>query len=174
MKALFILINVVGGAAVLGSYIYGFSAYPDSVDALWGGVPEGLIGVYSGNMLLAASGYLLMFAFLLLKVPSDARTSNGGLLFERLNSLYFLILLCSALWMPLSFALLKAPNIDLWWSIRAVLLGTGISSLLVGYEVYRHASERGRFLTITLIAYGFFCLQTAVLDALIWPWYFPI
>lgn len=174
MKVLFVIINILGGIAVLGSYGYGFSAYPESVEALWGEVPQHLLGLYTINMVLAAAGYLLVFAYALLKVPANTRTSSGGLLFERLNALYFLILFCSALWMPLSFALLDAPNADLWWSIRAVLFGTGFSALLVGYELYRHAPERGTFLTLALCGYVFFCFQTAVLDALVWPWFFPI
>lgn len=173
-KTLFVLINVLGGIAVLGSYIYGFNAYPDAVGALWGDVPEALLGVYTGNMFLAASGYLLVFAYLLSQVPADTRTSSGGLLFERLNMLFGAVLFCSALWMPLSFALLDAPNQDLWWCIRAVLLTTGISSLLIGLQVYRHAVQRGALFKLALAGYVFFCLQTAVLDALIWPAFFPI
>ena len=173
-KLLFVLINVVGGIAVLGSYAYGFVAYPDAVAALWGDVPEGLIGVYTGNMFLAATGYLLVFAYLLSQVPTDTRTGNGGLLFERLNMLYGAVLFCSALWMPLSFALLDAPNQDLWWCIRAVLLTTGIAAIVIGLQVHRHAVQRGRLFKVALAGYLFFCLQTAVLDALIWPAFFPI
>lgn len=173
-KLLFILLNVIGGIAVLGSYAYGFVHYPDSVQALWGDVPESLLGVYSGNMFLAAAGYLLVFAYLLSRQPADSRVDNGGLLFERLNWLFAVILFCSALWMPLSFALLEAPNQDLWWCIRAVLFGTGISALIVGQQLLRYGADRGPLFKVALGAYVFFCFQTAVLDALIWPYFFPI
>lgn len=173
-KLLFIIINTLGGVAVLGSYAYGFMQYPEAVDQLWGGVPESLLGVYSSNMLLAATGYLLVFGYVLMKIPGDTRTRNGGLLLERLNVLHAVILFCSALWMPLSFALLEAPNQDLWWCIRVVLFGTGASAIAVGWHLHRYATDRGLWFRAAAVGYLFFCLQTAVLDALIWPYYFPI
>lgn len=173
-KLTYLVINCLGGAAVLGSYAYGFVQYPDSVDALWGDVPEFLLGFYSINMLLAAAGYLLAFAYIMKCLPADCRTDNGGLLFERLNGLTALILFCSALWMPLSFALLDASNTDLWWCIRAVLFGTGTGAVFIAHQLYTYAEDRGLFLTLTLCGYFFFCIQTALLDALIWPYYFPI
>lgn len=173
-KLIYVLINCLGGAAVLGSYGYGFVQYPDAVQQLWGDVPQALLGLYSTNMLFAAAGYLLVFAYVLRYLPADCRTHNGGLLFERLNGLTGLILFCSALWMPLSFALLEAPNLDLWWCIRAVLFGTGAGALVIAHQLYRYAENRNWLLTLALSGYFFFCLQTALLDALIWPYYFPI
>lgn len=173
-KLIYILINCLGGAAVLGSYAYGFVQYPEAVDQLWGDVPDSLLGVYSINMLLAAAGYLLVFAYVIKYLPADCRTNSGGLLFERLNGLTAVILFCSTLWMPLSFALLDASNLDLWWCIRAVLFGTGAGAILIAHQLYKYAENRNVFLTVALSGYFFFCLQTALLDALIWPYYFPI
>jgi hypothetical protein len=173
-KLVYLAINVVGGLAVLGSYAYGFIQDPDLVQQLWGDVPQALLGLYNINMLLASTGYLLMLSYILTCLPADCRSDSGGLVFERLNYLTGLILFCSALWMPLSFALLDTPNLDLWWCIRAVLFGTGASALVCAYQVHKYAEKRGLFLKIALCAYFFFCVQTALLDALIWPYYFPI
>jgi hypothetical protein len=38
----FTWINLLGGFAVLSSYAWGFVAHPETVGALWGGVPEAL------------------------------------------------------------------------------------------------------------------------------------
>jgi len=37
-----LLLNVLGGIAVLGSYVAAFTGSPDFKDGLWGGVPESL------------------------------------------------------------------------------------------------------------------------------------
>jgi hypothetical protein len=50
-------LNVIGGTAVLASYVVGLGAVPG--DALWGGVPESLRPLYTVNMFLAAAGYFL-------------------------------------------------------------------------------------------------------------------
>lgn len=41
----FLIINVVGGAAVLGSYVWGLLSYTDLRDTMWGGVSEAWRGV---------------------------------------------------------------------------------------------------------------------------------
>ncbi len=173
-KLSFLAINCLGGIAVLGSYAYGFVHYPELVPQLWGEVPQSLFRIYNINMLLATAGYLLMFGYVLKCLPADCRSNSGGLLFERLNFLTGIILFCSALWMPLSFALLDAPNLDLWWCIRAVLVSTGACALLFAYQIHKYAERRGLFLKVALFGYVFFCVQAVLLDALVWPYYFPI
>lgn len=173
-KLTFLTINAVGGITVLASYAYGAQQYADAVPALWGDIPQWMMGFYTINMLLAAAGYLMMFFYVLKSLPEDCRTDNGGLLFERLNTLSAVILFCSALWMPLSFAVLTAPNMDLWLCIRAVLLATGIAALVFAHQIAKYAEDRGVLFTLALCAYAFFCVQTALLDALIWPYYFPL
>lgn len=173
-KLIYLVINCLGGAAVLGSYAYGFIQYPDAVQQLWGEVPQALLGFYNINMLLAAAGYLLMFGYIIVQLPAGVRTDSGGLVFERLNVITALILFCSALWMPLSFALLDASNLDLWWSIRGVLFGTALGALLTAHQIYKYAEARSIFFTLALCGYFFFCVQTVLLDALVWPYYFPL
>jgi len=51
------LLNALGGVAVLGSYAYAFSYSSELRAGLWGGVPDSLQPIYTGNMLLAAAGY---------------------------------------------------------------------------------------------------------------------
>jgi hypothetical protein len=164
-------INGVGGPAVLGSYAYCLLSYPERAGDFWGGVPEGLRSLYTLNMFLAAAGYLAFTFFLLYRwKPAPVRRGLG-----RFNLLYALVLIPSAAWMPLTFAMLEAPSDGLWWAIRLVLATVGIASigLLVSLAAVR---PEARSLAHKLAVAGSlaFCLQTAVLDAVVWPAFFPV
>lgn len=166
-------INLLGGTAVLGSYAYCLAAYSAGAGAFWGGVPDGLRSIYTVNMGLAAAGYLAFTYFLMYRMKPSTGAS-GGVGFGTFNALYALILLPSALWMPLTFAMLESPSDGLWWVIRLTLFAVGIGSLgvLAGLVAVR---PRAPSVAHKLAIAGSlaFCLQTAVLDALIWPAYFP-
>ena len=60
-------INLVGGAAVIGSYVQELSRHPGSGSSLWGGVPEAIRPLYTISMLLAAAGYFAFTSFILLR-----------------------------------------------------------------------------------------------------------
>ena len=122
------LINLFGGIAVLGSYAYCLTSYPAQAGDFWGGVPDGLRTVYTVNMLLAAAGFFA-FTFFLMYRLKPANSGGGRFGLGTFNALYALILIPSALWMPLTFAMLEAPSESLWWSIRLTLAAVGIGSL---------------------------------------------
>lgn len=168
-----VAINLLGGASVLGSYAYCLMSYPARVGDFWGGVPDGLRSLYTVNMFLAAAGYFAFTFFLLFRMnPAVGRGRSFGL--GTFNALYALILIPSALWMPLTFAMLESPGDGLWWSIRLTLAAVGVGSLglLVGLVAARPSPSS---LTHKLAVVGSlaFCFQTAILDALVWPAYFP-
>jgi hypothetical protein len=168
------VINLIGGTAVLGSYAYCLSAYPAQAGDFWGDVPDALRPVYTVNMGLAAVGYFAFSYFLMFRLDTSA---NGGrrIGIGTFNALYALILIPSALWMPLTFAMLESPSDGLWWAIRLTLAGVGIGSvgLLVGLLAARPdpPSVSHRLAVAGCVA---FCCQTAILDALVWPAYFPV
>ena len=160
---LFLLV-AVGGAATLGSYVWGFAMYPDLQDDFWGGVPENWIPWYTANMPLAALGFLAAFALFL------ARASTEVL--SKLTLPYLLILVPSALWLPLTVWLLHDMQSWLWYAIRIDLLLVGLGGLLLYPPLFR--LDIGPALRIpALVIYSFFVLQTAVLDALVWTALFP-
>ena len=166
-------INLFGGIAVLGSYAYCLMAYPAQVGDFWGDVPDGLRSLYTVNMFLAAAGYLAFTFFLMYRLKPT--TSGGGRFgLGTFNALYALILLPSALWMPLTFAMLASPSDGLWWIIRLTLAAVGIGSLglLAGLVAVRPCSPS---LAHRLAVAGSlaFCFQTAFLDAVVWPAFFP-
>jgi hypothetical protein len=167
-------INVLGGACVLASYAWGFSVHSDVVGALWGGVPGWLRPLYTLNMLLAAAGYFLFTPFLLLRLPPAETRIAGRFGYGILAPLTALVLVPSALWMPLTFALLEQPSAALWWIVRLDLALAGAGSLgLAAALLFLRAPARTRGRALALVGLVPFCLQTAVLDALVWPAYFP-
>ena len=166
-------INLLGGLAVLGSYAFCLIAYSAQAGDFWGGVPDGLRSLYTVNMGLAAAGYFAFTYFLMYRFkPAAGDSKRFG--FGTFNALYALILLPSALWMPLTFAMLESPSDGLWWVIRLTLVAVGIGSLglLAGLVAVR---PRSPSLAHKLAIAGSvaFCCQTAILDALVWPAYFP-
>jgi len=168
-------LNVLGGIAVLGSYVHGLASNPLTRDALWGAVPETLRPFYTVNMFLAAAGYFAFSAFVFFRLDPARTRIAGGFGFGAFHVLYALILVPSALWLPLTFAMLESPSAWLWLAVRGVLalVGTGSLGLMVAIaSATPHDSPNVR--RLALIGAAFFSLQTAVLDALIWPAFFPV
>lgn len=169
----FFIINVLGGTAVLASYWHGLSSNPDT-QALWGGVPEWLRPLYTVSMLLAAVGYFPFTYLLAFRVdPSNARIAvRFG--FDAFNVLYFLIMAPSALWMPLTFAMIAQPTAGLWIIIRIVLaLVGGASIALIAALLTLQPRPTGPLYAAAIVGAIAFSVQTALLDALVWPAYYP-
>lgn len=170
----FVVLNLLGGIAVLASYVVGLSASPELAGAVWGGVPEALRPVYTVCMFLAAGGYFLFSHYIFWGLPTDRLRVFGQHGLRAFVGLYAVILIPSALWMPLTMRMIETPGPANWWMIRLVLLAVGGASVLL-IEAVRSAepqgSTRGRRLAI--LGAVLFAFQTAVLDALIWPAYFP-
>jgi hypothetical protein len=168
------LINLFGGIAVLGSYAYCLISYPARAGDFWGGVPDGLRPIYTLNMFLAAAGYFAFTFFIMYRLKlGNARSGRFGL--GTFNALYALILIPSALWMPLTFAMLEAPSEWLWWTIRLTLAAVAVGSLglLAGLVAVR-PSPASRAYKLAVVGSVAFCFQTAVLDAAVWPAFFPL
>jgi hypothetical protein len=167
-------INLVGGVAVLGSYAYGLATHPEIRGQVWGGVPDSLRPFYSVSMLLAAAGYFAFSYFVFFRLdPKRTRVgSSAGL--SVFNLLYVLILLPSALWMPLTFAMIEAPGAALWWAIRLVLCVAGAASLGMLAAILKAQSPGANSVRwLAVLGSALFCVQTALLDAVVWPVYFP-
>jgi hypothetical protein len=166
-----IALNVLGGSAVLASYVVGTGALPG--DALWGGVPDSLRPLYTVNMLLAAAGYFLFTPYILFRLDPETTRVAGRFDYRAFHLLYALILLPSALWLPLTGLMAEQPTPALWASVRIdlALVALGALGLLASLISLGSRAPKGRRLAIAgLIP---FCLQTVVLDALVWPALFP-
>jgi hypothetical protein len=169
-----LLINLLGGIAVLGSYAHGLLTHPGSGGQVWGGVPEALRPLYTVSMLLAAAGYFAFSFFVFFRLDPERTRVGGRFGFGAFHAIYALILLPSALWMPLTFAMIESPGPLLWAAIRGVLalVGVGSLALVAAVSSARPADAplaRGAAVAGALA----FAFQTAVLDALVWPAFFP-
>lgn len=167
------ILNVLGGLAVLGSYVLAFAYSPAIRVGLWGGVPDGIRPLYTVSMLLAALGYFPFTYQLVFRFPPEDFFEIVHRRYRILHLVYGLILVPSALWLPLTAEMLELPSAPLWWSIRGVLgmVAVGSTALLVILVVV--AVRRGGALAWVSVAGGAaFWVQTAVLDALVWPAYF--
>jgi hypothetical protein len=167
-KWLMIVINLIGGTAVLGSYAYGVLTHPGASDILWGGVPQDIRPFYTVGMFLAAAGYFAFTYFLLRLTPYETQVIHrfGYGVF---NTLYAAILIPSALWMPLTFMAVERSSPILLWIVRVVLAVVGVASLGLLYALVnvkpRQPWWAHRMAVIGSVA---FCIQTVLLDAIIW------
>lgn len=169
-----LILNGVGGIAVLGSYALGIASHPETASQAWGGVPESIRPLYTVNMFLAAAGYFAFSFFVFFRLDPDRTRLSGGHRFRAFHLLYALILIPSALWMPLTFAMIDAPSASLWAAIRVVLLLVGLGSIgLIGAVATAQPADAPIARRIAVAGTIPFAIQTALLDALIWPAYFP-
>jgi hypothetical protein len=174
-KTLFLILLVVGGTAVLASYVYGFLTNPGSRWEIWGGVPPSLQPLYTISMLLAAAGYFPMTTFLLLRVDARVARVAGRYGFGIVPLAYTLVLVGSAVWMPLTYQMIAAPSLGLWIAIRATLgmVALGGLGLLLALITLNEQTPR-LWHRLAVLGCVLFCWQTVVLDALVWPYYFPL
>lgn len=170
-----LIINILGGAAVLGSYVWGFQTYPGAGDVLWGGVPENIRPFYTANMFVAAAGYFAFVSFTLFRLsPTDTRVFDRfG--FGLFNFIYAAILIPSALWMPLSLLAVEQGSSAMVWLVRLVLAVVGLASLGLFFSLLKVKPAHPRWAqTLAVIGSIAFCVQTVLLDAIIWGALFTV
>ena len=172
-KRWLLVINIPGGLAVLGSYAWGLGTHPGAGTALWGGMPQVWRQISTANMLLAALGYFAFTSFILFNLDPGNTVVFGRPGYGLFHLLYAVILLPSALWMPLTTAVLASPGQLLLWSVRLLLALIGLASLAMLLTLWslRPPRPTGAW-RLAVIGCAFFCLQTVVLDAAVWSAYF--
>jgi len=173
LKRWFTGINLVGGTLVLGSYAWGLRFHPEATRLLWGGVPETIQSLSGVSMQAATLGYFAFTLFILLRVDAKRCTVLGHRGFGTFNILYAAILFPSALWMPLTFAAVDAGTSTSAWLVRALLALIGLASLGLLYALLTLKPVQSRSgHRLALLGSALFCLQTVVLDAVVWSMYF--
>jgi hypothetical protein len=166
-------IVLLGGAAVLVSYAYSLAIDPATRAGLWGGVPQALLPGYVASMALAAAGFFAFTYFLFVHVDPDRARIAGRFRYSLFLGLYLLILGPSALWLPLTSAMIQQPGSLLWLGIRLVLalVGLGSVALLSALLTLRPRQPLPAYWLAVAGAVAF-CIQTAVLDLFVWTAFF--
>jgi hypothetical protein len=163
----FLAIQLALGPAVLASYALCFALWPETVAAMWGGVPQAVRSVYTAWMFVAAAGYGVFTIALFLHADPERARLAFGLGYRALHATYAALLVGSMLWMPLTkwhmsgalpFAIVV---LDLWVVAAAslALLATTARMTPPLPGAWRAAAPLGALA---------FCVQTVLLDALVW------
>jgi hypothetical protein len=167
-------IVMLGGAAVLASYAYSLGIDRATQRGLWGGVPPALLPAYVASMAMATAGFFAYTYFLLFCAEPGRVRVAGRLGYGVFQRLYLIILVPSALWLPLTSAMVEQPNSLLWLGILLVLAAVGLGSLglLLALAAVRPRRPTAPY-WLAVIGAAAFCLQTTILDLIIWTAYFP-
>lgn len=164
-----LVINVIGGAAVIGSYIYGIKAQPGGADVLWGGVPAGIRPVYAVSMILSALGYFAFMYYIFFKLTPSGVSIAGTFDFSLFYYIFLAILIPSALWMPLTNVYVGNPTTFNWVTVRTVLAIVGLASIALVWALLSLQDKvPGVFYWLAVVGSGYFAFHTAILDAIVW------
>ena len=80
------------------------------------------------------------------------------------------ILVLSALWMPLTQAMIANPGTGIWIGVRTILVVVGLSSCaLVWVLLSLQTREPTIPYWLAVAGSAYFAFHTAVLDMLLWP-----
>ena len=89
-----------------------------------------------------------------------------------LMAAYAAILMPSALWLPLTALYIQDPSTLLWIAVRVVLFAVGGGASTVAYMLI-HRAQKGPLLAWgAVVCFFFFWLQTMILDAIVWPYFY--
>jgi len=168
-QIILLVINIIGGAAVIGSYVFGLNAQQDGANILWGGVPGSIRPIYGVSMILAALGYFAFIYFIFFRlVPSEVLV-GGRFGFSLFYVIFLAILIPSALWMPLTNIYVGNPSTGMWIGIRTVLAFVGLASIaLVWALLSLQTKVPGVSYWLAVVGSGYFAFHTAILDAIVW------
>jgi hypothetical protein len=164
-----LVINVIGGAAVIGSYIFGLKAQSGGANVLWGGVPENIRPVYGISMILAALGYFAFMYYIFFRLNPSQVNVAGIFNFSLFYAIFLIILIPSALWMPLTNLYVGNPSTGTWIWIRSVLALVGIASIALLWALLSlQAKTPSVSYWLAVAGSGYFAFHTAILDAIVW------
>lgn len=168
-----IVIILVGGLAVLGSYVYGILSVPDAGDILWGGVSKNIRPFYTVGMLLGALGFFAYTYFIVFCLDPREVQICHRYEYGIFSILYIAILVPSALWLPLSYLAVQTQDSALILAVRFDLILVGIASICLLLTLWFIEPRQPVWAhSLALLGCIFFCIQTVILDAIVWGSYF--
>jgi len=168
-QIILLVINIIGGAAVIGSYIFGLRGQSGGANVLWGGVAENIRPVYTVSMVISALSYFafLYYVFFRLEPPQVRIAGVSG--FTMFYIVFLFILIVSAFWMPLTNMYVSNPGTGIWIWIRIVLAVVGLASIALFVALLTlQGKVPGTAYWLAVAGSGYFAFHTAVLDAIVW------
>jgi hypothetical protein len=164
-----LIINVIGGAAVIGSYIFGLNAQSGGANILWGGVPANIRPIYTVSMILSALGYFAFLYYIFFRLEPAQISIAGVTGFTLFYVIFIFMLIPSAFWMPLTNIYVGNPSPGMWFLIRTVLFVVGLASLALFVALLTlQGRVPGVSHWLAVVGSGYFAFHTAILDAIIW------
>ena len=168
-QIILLVINIFGGAAVIGSYIFGLNAQAGGANVLWGGVPNNIRPIYTASMILSALGYFAFIYYILIRLEPSQISIAGVSGFTLFYIIFLFILVPSAFWMPLTNAYVSNPSTGIWIWIRTVLALVGLASIALLWALLTSQGKvPGTAYWLAVAGSGYFAFHTAVLDAIVW------
>jgi hypothetical protein len=169
-QILLLVLNVLGGAAVIGSYAQGIISHPGNLNILWGNISTSVRPIYFVSMLLSALGYFFFIYFIAFRLDPAAVKVAGKIGFEVFFVIFTGMLLFSALWMPFTYSYVDNINTSTWAAIRVVLFLVAISSCALLWALLSLNIKTPTVpYWLAVIGSGYFAFHTLVLDGFLWP-----
>ena len=169
-QLMLLVVMLMGGLGVIGSYAQGLISHPGSIKVLWGKISGPFRTIYFISMLLSALGYFAFAYYLLFRVDAATALVTNTLGFEVFFAAITGMLLFSSLWMPFTYSYVDKPNKGTWLMIRVVLFLVALSSCaLVGALRSLHDKTPPGPYWVAVVGAGYFALHTTMLDAFLWP-----
>ena len=163
----FFIVNLVGGIAVLGSYVVGLYIYPDFRNALWGGVAGSWKSLFTVSMFFAALGYLIFCYSMTISGAADKSSFLGGHTFSILAAFF---LFSASIWMPATLKYLATDD-NLWWILSVISLWITAASLClltVSFGLSNYDGIGTLQFSLTLVGIIWITFHCLVFDAIIW------
>ena len=168
-QVILLIINILGGAAVIGSYVLGLKGQSGGANVLWGAVPNSLRPVYTVSMILSALGFFAFIYFILFRLVPGEVLIGGRFGFSLFYAIFLVILVASAFWMPLTNAYVGNPSTGMWIGIRTVLAIVGLGSIALMLALLTLQTKvPGISYWLAVAGSGYFAFHTAILDAIVW------
>lgn len=168
-QIILLVINIIGGIAVIGSYYFGIGSQSGGANVLWGGVPANIRPIYAVSMVLSALGYFAFFYFILFRLIPGEVLIGWRFSYALFFAIFLVILIPSALWMPLTNVYVGNPSAGMWIVVRIVLALVGLASIaLVLSLVGLQPRGSGVSYWLAVAGSGYFAFHTAILDAVVW------
>ena len=165
----FAVVNIIGGVAVLSSYIATLVLYTDQRSDFWGGLNTNQQKFFVWSMFFAALGYLIFFYWVIFRLESGLIIGTSSLHAHLPTILCGIFLFFSTLWMPTTSLFLQTGN-NLWWYLAVAILWVVSISLLLLLLIalVNHGNNRSWVSILGMVGLMYLVVHCTLFDAIIW------